>query len=59
MILFNNYKTYKNQFDEKYAQMVNIFTAQFSKEFCKNGNINREKLVKYNSGKEKIKIDFI
>jgi len=43
-------------FDESYARMLNIFTAQFSKEFCVDGAINWNKIVKFNSGKEKIKI---
>ncbi|MFA4923622.1 MAG: PmeII family type II restriction endonuclease [Ignavibacteriaceae bacterium] len=43
-------------FDESYARMLNIFTAQFSNEFCVDGSINWNKLVKFNSGKEKVKV---
>ncbi|MFA6596652.1 MAG: PmeII family type II restriction endonuclease [Ignavibacteriaceae bacterium] len=43
-------------FDESYARMLNIFTVQFSNEFCVDGAINWNKLVKFNSGKEKVKV---
>lgn len=37
-----------------YSQMINKFTIQFSKVFCnENGKIDWEKLVKFNSGKNK------
>lgn len=44
----------KNEdFSISYAQMINRFTAQFSKSFCdENGTIQWEKLVKYNSSKK-------
>ena len=40
----------KNQeFSEAYAELVNRFTIEFGQEFCDNGRINWEKLVKFNS----------
>lgn len=35
-----------------YAQIINLFTQEFSGEFCSNGLINWEKLVKFNSSNE-------
>lgn len=41
----------KNEvFQNEYAQLVNKFTVQFSKEFVTNGEINWAKLVEFNSG---------
>jgi hypothetical protein len=43
----------KNQeFIEAYAQLINKFTLEFSKEFCEDGKIIWDKLVKFNSGKQ-------
>lgn len=40
----------KNEvFLKRYAVLINKFTAEFSKEFCRNGVIDWEKLVKFNS----------
>ncbi len=50
-------KERNKEFDEYYAQMLNIFTSQFTNEFCINGIINWNKLVKYNSGIEKVKVN--
>ncbi len=42
----------KNEdFYNAYIQVVNNLTLEFSKDFCDNGIINWEKLVKFNSGK--------
>ena len=42
----------KNEdFYNAYIQVVNKLTLEFSKDFCDNGIINWEKLVKFNSGK--------
>jgi len=42
----------KNEdFHNAYIQVVNNLTLEFSKDFCDNGIINWEKLVKFNSGK--------
>lgn len=45
----------KNEdFQLAYAQMINRFTIEFARDFCtENGSINWEKLVRYNSGREK------
>jgi len=37
--------------------MINIFTHQFSNEFCVDGEINWKKIVQLNSGIEKIKVN--
>lgn len=43
----------KNEtFKKEYAQIVNKFTAEFSKKFVTNGEINWLKLVEYNSGSD-------
>jgi hypothetical protein len=42
-------KERNDEFMQSYAQMVNKFTFEFSKDFCLNGLIDWEKLVKYNS----------
>ena len=48
----------RNQnFDKEYSRLLNIFTLEFSKIFCVDGNINWNKLVQFNSGKEKIKVN--
>lgn len=39
------------QFEEKYAKKVNEMTQQMLNEFCQDGFIDWEKLVKFNSGK--------
>ncbi len=44
-------KEQNDQFQKQYAAVVNGFTAEFSKAFCTNGNINWDKLVKFNSSK--------
>jgi len=42
--------TQKNEeFLEAYSQIINKFTLELSQEFCDNGKINWEKLVKFNS----------
>ena len=42
----------KNQeFYESYAQVINKFTNEFSKDFCTDNKINWNKLVKFNSSK--------
>jgi len=45
-------KERNSEFQKSYIQMINKFTKQFSNDYCNdNGEINWEKLVKYNSGK--------
>lgn len=42
----------KNEdFLNTYSQMINQLTLEFSQEFCNNGIINWEKLIKFNSSK--------
>jgi hypothetical protein len=42
------------EFQKSYAQMINKFTKEFSNTYCNdNGEIDWEKLVKFNSGKTK------
>ena len=43
-------KQMNEQFLEAYPQVVNKFTLEFMNEFCMNGKIIWEKLVKFNSG---------
>ena len=47
--------TYGGIGTEKYAQIINKLTLDFSQNFCDDGNINWAKLVEYNSGFGKIK----
>jgi hypothetical protein len=42
-------KERNEKFIESYSQIINKFTIEFTKEFCEDGKINWEKLVKYNS----------
>lgn len=48
-------KERNEEFSENYAQIVNKLTLEFSQNFCDDGKINWEKLVRYNSGFEKFK----
>lgn len=42
-----------DEFIESYAQIINLFTKDFANGFCKkNGTINWEKLVRFNSGQK-------
>jgi len=46
-------KEKNDEFYKSYAQMINKFTTEFSKDFCsKIGDINWEKLVEFNSKKD-------
>ena len=44
-------KERNDEFMQSYAQMINKFTLDFGSDFCDNGIINWEKLVKFNSSK--------
>ena len=47
-------KEKNDEFVKSYSQMINVFTKEFINEFCNdNGEIDWEKLVKFNSGKDK------
>ena len=44
-------KQRNEEFQKRYAKMINRFTKEFIGEFCKeDGEIDWNKLVKYNSG---------
>jgi Type II restriction endonuclease EcoO109I len=46
-------KEKNEEYDESYAKVINRFTRDFSQEFClKDGSINWNKLVSFNSKKE-------
>ncbi|NLL28905.1 MAG: hypothetical protein GX259_08910 [Bacteroidales bacterium] len=44
-------KQKNEEFYNAYTQVVNNLTLEFSKDFCDNGIINWEKLIKFNSAK--------
>lgn len=46
-------KEKNEEFMAQYSKIVNIFTEQFNSQFCKQGMIDWEKLVKFNSSNEK------
>lgn len=46
-------KERNEEFAQNYARVINLFTHQFIQDFCENGCINWEKLVKFNSAKER------
>jgi len=46
-------KEKNDEFQKAYAQLINNFTFEFSKDFCDNGIINWQKLVRFNSSQEK------
>lgn len=49
-------KEKNDEFKEKYAQIINKFTSEFSEKFVVNGSINWDLLVQYNSAISKPKI---
>lgn len=51
-------KQRNEEFLENYAQIVNKLTLEFSQKFCDDGKINWGKLVKYNSGFDKLKTNY-
>ena len=49
-------KERNEEFQKRYAQMINVFTKEFINEFCKeNGEIDWEKLVEFNSESKTLK----
>jgi hypothetical protein len=44
------------EYEKEYSRQINIFTKQFSNEFCIDGVINWTKIVQFNSGNEKMKV---
>jgi len=49
-------KEKNDQFLKAYSQIINLFTAEFNKDFCTNGIIDWDKLVRYNSSIQAVKI---
>ena len=53
--LGNNARERNEEFQKSYSQMINKFTKEFAITYCNdNGEINWEKLVKFNSGMTRI-----
>jgi len=50
-------KERNEEFIKSYYQLLNQFTLQFANEFCVEGIIDWSKLVRFNSGEEKIKVN--
>lgn len=50
-------KEHSRRYELEYSKQINIFTQQFSKEFCLDGSINWNKIVQYNSGEKKFKVN--
>lgn len=50
-------KERNEEFIKSYYQLLNQFTVQFANEFCVNGIIDWNKLVRFNSGIERIKVN--
>jgi len=48
-------KERNDEFNEKYAQLINKFTMDFTKGFCVEGKIDWERLVRFNSSIKKPK----
>lgn len=49
--LGKNARTKNDEFYESYSKVINLFTTEFSKDFCLNdGSIDWHKIVKLNSG---------
>jgi hypothetical protein len=45
-------KERNEEFLAEYSRILNIFTQEFTNSFCVNGNIDWDKLVRFNSGKK-------
>ena len=50
-------KERNQEYELEYAKQINIFSLQFANEFCIDGIINWNKIVQFNSGKEKVKVN--
>lgn len=46
-------KERNQEFMEDYSRLLNLFTNEFFQNFCTDGSIDWEKLIKFNSGKRK------
>ncbi len=49
-------KKRNEDFDKHYARIVNQFSKSFMNHFCDQGEINWDKLVQFNSGKNKVSL---
>ena len=50
----------KNEaFQQKYAQVVNIFSYKFMRHFCVDGKINWDALIEFNSAKDPPEKEFV
>lgn len=49
--LSTNAKEANEEFQKEYCRLLNIFTQEFTTDYCVNGNIDWNKLVQFNSGK--------
>ena len=49
-------KERNEEFQISYGELLTVFTQQFTNEFCIKGKIDWNKLVRFNSSKEKIKV---
>ncbi len=45
-------KERNEEFQTEYSRIVNLFTEEFMKDFCINGRIDWDKLVRFNSGRK-------
>lgn len=45
-----NAKQHNDDFVREYSRMINLFTSEFSEEFCTDGNIDWNSLLRFNSG---------
>jgi hypothetical protein len=45
-------KDRNEEFFTEYSRILNLFTQEFMQDFCTNGKINWEKLVRFNSEKK-------
>jgi len=48
-------KERNEEFAKSYAQLITNFTAEFINDFCDDGIINWERLVRFNSGRDRFK----
>lgn len=53
----NRAKERNEKFQISYGELLTIFTHQFIDEFCIKGRISWDRLVQFNSGKEKVKVN--
>ncbi len=49
-------KEKNKKFENEYAKIINIFTVEFSNNFCIEGEIDWDTLVRFNSSKQNLDI---